>query len=171
MTPMANTPTPVLDAFEPRDLNELVDLNLHLQRHFLLSLGLTTSSHRLSIPAYTLLSLLSAHGQMHVGAITQRLGHTMPATTGLVDRLSEHGLVERSPHPEDKRRVLVRITARGAQLMQTLRADLETSLVEITRRLNPDDRQAWLRIYRVMRDYCAEKQLRDSAVPADTAGA
>ncbi|MCL7959857.1 MAG: MarR family transcriptional regulator [marine benthic group bacterium] len=43
-----------------------------------------------------------------------------PDVTGLVDRLEQKGLVERVRDPEDRRRVLVFLTAAGAELTERL---------------------------------------------------
>ena len=43
------------------------------------------------------------------------------ASTGIVDRLVEHGHAERRPHPEDRRRVEVHLTASGrSELLEHL---------------------------------------------------
>jgi DNA-binding MarR family transcriptional regulator len=42
-----------------------------------------------------------------------------PYATLIVDKLESHGLVERRPHPEDRRRKLVTLTAAGHQAIAT----------------------------------------------------
>jgi len=46
--------------------------------------------------------------------LAELMRHTTPATTGLVERLVEAGLIERFSHPKDRRQVLVRITDKAA---------------------------------------------------------
>lgn len=43
--------------------------------------------------------------------LADRLGITTGSTTTMLDRLEDAGLVERQPHPTDRRRVIVRATA------------------------------------------------------------
>ena len=47
-----------------------------------------------------------------------------PYTTLIVDKLEAHGLVERRPHPDDRRRKLVVLTAGGRDALATIDAIL-----------------------------------------------
>ncbi|MCW2787466.1 MAG: putative MarR-family transcriptional regulator [Marmoricola sp.] len=47
-----------------------------------------------------------------------------PYATLIVDKLEAHGLVERRPHPDDRRRKLVALTAAGHQAVETADAIL-----------------------------------------------
>lgn len=49
-------------------------------------------------------------GPMQPAQLAKRLNLTTAATTTLVDRLAEAGHVERCPHPEDGRRLIVKPT-------------------------------------------------------------
>jgi DNA-binding MarR family transcriptional regulator len=51
-------------------------------------------------------------------------GTDAPYATLIVDKLEAHGLVERQPHPEDRRRKLVALTAAGHEAVETADAIL-----------------------------------------------
>lgn len=51
--------------------------------------------------------------------LAARLLISRPSVTGLLDTLQAKGLVERSPHAEDRRRVLVCLTDKGYGLLQS----------------------------------------------------
>jgi DNA-binding MarR family transcriptional regulator len=56
--------------------------------------------------------------QLHTGPLTHgqlaELNHTTgPYVSLIVDKLEEHGLVQRGPHPDDRRRKLVSLTPSG----------------------------------------------------------
>jgi DNA-binding MarR family transcriptional regulator len=51
-------------------------------------------------------------------------GTDAPYATLIVDKLEAHGLVERRPHPEDRRRKLVALTAAGHRAVETVDAIL-----------------------------------------------
>ena len=67
----------------------------------------------LTIPQLKTLILLERAGSLRMGSISTYLGRALSATTTVVDRLVEKGLVDRSTDPEDRRVVLCRLTDLG----------------------------------------------------------
>jgi DNA-binding MarR family transcriptional regulator len=61
---------------------------------------------------------LSVHGDRGQNELAADLGLSSGAATGLVDRLERQAVAERYPHGTDRRRTLVRLTARGHQVAQ-----------------------------------------------------
>ena len=59
------------------------------------------------------------HGQL--AEINQTTG---PYVSLIVDKLEEHGLVQRGPHPDDRRRKLVSLTPSGSDAVATAEAIL-----------------------------------------------
>jgi DNA-binding MarR family transcriptional regulator len=55
-----------------------------------------------------------------IGELAERLQLQHHSTVELVDRLSEGGFVERQRDEEDQRRVLVRLTGHGEELLQQI---------------------------------------------------
>ena len=86
------------------------------------------------------LAELGPLSQNHLGRVT-----AMDAATikGVVDRLRKQGLVETSSNLEDKRRLTVQLTAKGAQLFEETWA---TALQVTERTVAPlsDDDAVWL---------------------------
>ena len=79
---------------------------------------------------------------MSPGDLARTLGVTTAASSGIVDRLSARGHVERVPHPQDGRRTAVVITAAGRhEAMGHLRPMFET-LAALDTSLDPAERQA-----------------------------
>jgi DNA-binding MarR family transcriptional regulator len=66
--------------------------------------------------ARTLQSLSSSEGQS-MGALAEDWKLDASTVTWIVDRLEGKGLVQRRPHPSDRRSKLVVLTPRGARLM------------------------------------------------------
>lgn len=69
-----------------------------------------------------------AEGGASVNAVAEALGLAQSATSVLVQRLEQAGLIERQPDPADRRAVRLRLTARG----RTLRA----KAIERAQRMN-----------------------------------
>ncbi|SHJ33421.1 DNA-binding transcriptional regulator, MarR family [Nocardiopsis flavescens] len=55
-------------------------------------------------------TLLRVAGTMTPGEIAASLCLSTGSVTGVIDRMEAHGLVERTRHPEDRRKVAVRLT-------------------------------------------------------------
>jgi DNA-binding MarR family transcriptional regulator len=76
-----------------------------------------------------LLAALSARPH-RVTELAAREGITQPAVTQLVNRMQQRGWVERDVDPADGRVVLVRLTARGRQALEHVRAEYRALLHE-----------------------------------------
>jgi DNA-binding MarR family transcriptional regulator len=58
-------------------------------------------------PGHIQVLIALARGPRSVGQLAEELGVSPPAATQLVDKLAEHGMVDRHNDPEDRRVVLV----------------------------------------------------------------
>jgi DNA-binding MarR family transcriptional regulator len=64
------------------------------------------------------------HGAMTLSELAEANGVDAPYATLIVDKLEAHGLVERLPHPDDRRRKLVTLTSAGRDAISTADAIL-----------------------------------------------
>lgn len=76
-------------------------------------------------------SYLAVHGDRGQKELADDLGLTSGAGTALVDRLERQGIAQRSPHPQDRRRCLVRLTSRGQDVVEESRHCLESALRDV----------------------------------------
>lgn len=89
-------------------------------------------------------------------AVLARLGRTGPATTAELARaegmrpqsmsaaiavLEERGLIERKPHPSDRRQVNIALTGRGAAIRSSAKDLKRAWLARATARLRDEERQ------------------------------
>ena len=70
----------------------------------------------LTIPQIKTLLLLQQIGPSRMGSISLHLGRALSATTTVVDRLVERGLVDRVSDPADRRVVICRLSETGEQV-------------------------------------------------------
>lgn len=147
-------------------ISELAELTMYLQRFFLVSLTERVTLKKISIPQYTLLGFLSVNEHLTMGKLASLMGHTTPATTGLVDRLSQAELIERFATPADRRQVLVRITNKGRSLVEEMKTELISNLNSISNSLSKEDQQAWHRIFIAMKNSCLARS-KVSGKPVD----
>jgi DNA-binding MarR family transcriptional regulator len=82
--------------------------------------------HGLTFARYEALVLLtfSRKGSLPLGKMGRRLQVHPTSVTSIVGRLEGAGLVERRPHPQDRRTVLAEITDEGRAAVERATADL-----------------------------------------------
>jgi MarR family transcriptional regulator, organic hydroperoxide resistance regulator len=61
--------------------------------------------------------LLQHHGAMAMSRLAELVGVSVSNATGIIDRMEEHGLVERARVPNDRRLVLVQPTTAGLRAL------------------------------------------------------
>lgn len=88
------------------------------------------------------LSVLVFGGARTLTSLARAEGVTPATMSRVVDGLCESGLATRSPHPDNRRMVVVTATARGEELMQEARARRVDLIAGALRRLDPADRAA-----------------------------
>ena len=76
-------------------------------------------------------SYLAVHGDRGQTDLAADLGITSSASTALVDRLERQGIAERFAHPTDRRRLLIRLTDRGHDVVSQSRRWLAASFEHI----------------------------------------
>jgi DNA-binding MarR family transcriptional regulator len=64
--------------------------------------------------------LLEHHGALPMSRLAELLAVSLSNNSGLIDRMEERGLVERSRVPDDRRMVIVSIGPEGLQLLRSL---------------------------------------------------
>ena len=136
------------------DAERLADIFTVLQRCFVLNLSKELSRGNVSFSQYCLLSFLREKNELNMSEVAQRMGHTTAASTGLVDRLEKLGHIRRAHGSEDRRKILVQITASGAALVAEVRDDMVSNLLKMMAVLNPNEQKTWLQIYEKIFTYC-----------------
>lgn len=66
------------------------------------------------------LNFLSEEDRILPRILRQKLQITSATMTGILDRLEKLDLIERQPHPNDRRAILVCLTGQGAQLAKKI---------------------------------------------------
>lgn len=95
----------------------------------------------LSMPQFRSLMFIHRHPECSVSAVAQFLGLALPATSKQVDTLVRRGLVRREAHPSDRRRVTLRVTAKGESLRQAVRQQTQGYLAQRLAALSANERE------------------------------
>lgn len=130
---------------------------MFLQRSFMAQLCDELSRGQVSFPQFFLLGHIGSHASLSMSEIAGMMNHTTAAATGLVDRLENLGYVQRMHAQLDRRKVLVKITPLGAELVSRIREDVVGNLAKVMEQLLPEERTMWLQIYEKILAYCQNK--------------
>jgi MarR family transcriptional repressor of emrRAB len=120
----------------PRLDNLLGSLTLNLAQDA--AAALERSSQVAGRAAAALLALEEFLGEAHVGQLSDVLGLTHSGAVRLINQLEAEGLAERSPGT-DRRRVEVRLTARGRRRAATARAARDAIVRQSTAGLDANE--------------------------------
>jgi DNA-binding MarR family transcriptional regulator len=77
--------------------------------------------------------------------LSARLGVHRNVMVGLIDTLEQQGLVQRRPHPEDRRAFAVTLTEKARDLLPALQEQSDAIEDEVTAGLSPRERAELLR--------------------------
>jgi DNA-binding MarR family transcriptional regulator len=124
------------------DADRLADFVLFTQRSCILNLSNELNKGNVSFPQFFLLTYLSSEEYLTMSDIAKKMGHSTAAATGLVDRLEKLGYVERIHAAEDRRKIMVRITAKGVELVSKMRKEIATDLAGILAGMDEDQSEA-----------------------------
>ena len=96
------------------------------------SLSLTRAQLRI-------LAQLRQDGPAAVSQLASQLGVTLPSITATVDRLVQASLVTREDDPNDRRRVINRLTPTGTALIERLQEGRRARLISALEHLSAED--------------------------------
>jgi DNA-binding MarR family transcriptional regulator len=124
------------------DADRLADFVLFTQRSCILNLSNELNKGSVSFPQFFLLTYLSSEEYLTMSDIAKKMGHSTAAATGLVDRLENLSYVERVHAAEDRRKIMVRITAKGVELVSKMRSEISNDLAGILAEMDEDQAEA-----------------------------
>ena len=128
---------------EERQLAErLIDVVEDLQRRARNSVLDGWQGQDITIPQAKTLVLLEAMGPLRMGVIARHLGSGLSATTALVDRLVEKGLVMRGSDPGDRRVVTCELSAAGQETIEQFLVAGRERAMQVADLLQPEQLEA-----------------------------
>ena len=121
------------------EAERLADFVLFTQRSCILNLSTELNRGKISFPQFFLMAYLSSEDYLTMSDIAKKMGHSTAAATGLVDRLEKLGYVERVHAAEDRRKIMVRITGKGTDLVANMRGEIASSLAETMAEMDEEE--------------------------------
>lgn len=93
----------------------------------------------LTMPQMKALMILDSEGALAIGELACRMHFAKPAMSILVEKLVQGGYLQRANDPEDRRRAIVRVSEKGADIVATLLRGTHTKLRGYLSRLDHAD--------------------------------
>jgi DNA-binding MarR family transcriptional regulator len=90
------------------------------------------------------LGFISSEHSQTVGELAEAMGVTISTASGLIDKLVNEQLVERSTNPDDRRQVLIRLAPAAAEIRIELRAIRRRQVLTAVDALDPSRRDCFL---------------------------
>ena len=118
------------------EAGRLADFIMFTQRSFLLDLSKELNKGNISYAQFFLLGYLAKEDYLTMTQISNKMGHSTAAATGLVDRLEKLGYVQRLHAADDRRKVMVQITRKGLDLVNRMRDGIAHDIAEIMAQLD-----------------------------------
>lgn len=124
------------DTTPSAEASRLADFIMFTQRSFLLDLSKELNKGNISYAQFFLLGYLAKEEHLTMTEISNKMGHSTAAATGLVDRLEKLGYVQRLHAADDRRKVMVQITRKGMDLVSRMRDGIALNIAETMSRMD-----------------------------------
>ena len=95
---------------------------------------------RLTMPQLRCLQAMEREGASLTSQLARTLNVTAPTMTSMIDGLVERGLVERQPHPTDRRQMHLLLTGAGREILARYRSITHDRLIAPVSRLSATER-------------------------------
>lgn len=126
---------------------------------------------RLSLAQLRCLQVMGAHAD---GSLTSQLARTLkvavPTMTSMIDGLVERGLVERQPHPTDRRQVRLLVTEDGRHTLVRYHRIVHDRIAAPLARLTPDQKTRLIDALRDLNTLLDDEPPRETREPRSTDG-
>lgn len=116
------------------EAQHLADFVLFSQRNCILKLSPELTQDKISYPQFFLLTYLAEEESLSMSNIARMMGHSTAAATGMVDKLQELGHLKRYTAAADRRKIMVRITEQGLELVERMRGNIARDLAALMAR-------------------------------------
>ncbi len=101
---------------------------------------------RITFPQFLILELLYKEKESTMTNIARSMSVTTAAATGIVERLVRDGYVVRINDSKDRRIILIRLTVKGADLVEKIRQQRRIMINDIFGKISEEERQNYLNI-------------------------
>lgn len=116
------------------------------------------SKGKITPPQLLTLSFLNEKGESRMTDLARFMKVTTAAMTGVVERLVRDAYALRVFDPKDRRIIKVRLTPKGAELIQRINRQKRNMIVNIFGKISDSERQDYLRILTRIQDVLTKEK-------------
>jgi DNA-binding MarR family transcriptional regulator len=117
----------------------------------------------ITIPQFRTLVILSTRDPINLATLAGLLA-VAPSTTGrMVDRLVNAGLIDRRPHPDSRRELVVTLTRRGREIVDAVTVRRREEIAQVVARMTSAERRGLVRALTAFTRAGGELPVSDSA--------
>ena len=120
----------------------LVVKGIHKRERDMLGVG------QITVPQFLLMSFLHDKNLMKMKDIAKELNVSMPAATGIVDRLVSMGMLKRMYDEKDRRAIYIALTPKGEKTLEDIRSRRRKAIEEVFGKLTEKERNAYINALR-----------------------
>lgn len=138
--------------------DDLFNSQNELHALFTRALEAVLSAEGITVPqAFTLRALKEQGGLCRMSDLAATRLHTPAAMTGIVDRLIHLELVERRSDANDRRVILLTLTARGTAMLAGIEKKIQGMMRRFFDGISEKDRETTVRIFTMLKDFFKEE--------------
>lgn len=160
---MTNSPVAATD----RAAN-IIDALAPLLAHHRRSWAARCQAHGLSMTGFQVVALLEMHGALPMSRLAEEIGVALPNATGIIGRLEERRIVERTHDTADRRIVLVGLTEEGRRLIGEMEAVRRARMTRLIATLDATQQERLLTAVRDLGAAAASLRDQDNTNPEQT---
>ncbi len=135
-------------------VDELLDAQHRVEQRLRVVLGINNTDFRAFL---VVLRMQRRHVPVHPGDLTRAMGVSSGATSGIIARLAEAGLVDRQVDPGDARSGLLRLTPAAADRLAAETEDLRRGLDDVLAEIGTDETAHLVALLDRVRDVFRER--------------
>ena len=140
LAPAAGPAEEVITAMKPSTGNDVVDALIYAAHRVRYAADARLRECGISFPSYKLMRALE-NSDRSMREISEILHNSPRTVTDMIDGLQARGLVDRQPHPSDRRVTLIRLTPEGRRELATAASIAETASRAAIEDLSPQEQR------------------------------
>ncbi len=113
----------------------------------------------LSMAQFNLLMAVQAAGEITGGELAGQLGVSPPSVSVMVERLVDRGLLVRRRSPEDRRKVVLRMSDEAASHFSRIEEQVLASFVDLVQEVGAETAEKWVEVLQQVEQVLARRSI------------